>query len=46
MNDYKWYDLTEGDQLQQGDFVHACPFDHMEEDGHLLRKHYDVSTLR
>ena len=45
MSEYPWYDLAEGDDLQQGDLLFGCPFDQVDETGQPRRKDFDVAVL-
>ena len=38
MTDYPWYGLADGDDLQQGDLLFACPFDRVDLPGGLLHE--------
>jgi len=42
MTDYPWYGLADGEELQQGDLLFACPFYHVDVPGEVGRKNYDV----
>ncbi len=45
MNDYLWYGLADGDDLQQGDFLFSCPYDRVEGPGQADRKNINVIVL-
>ena len=45
MNDYPWYGLATGDDLQQGDLLLACPFDRVDASGTADRKNFNVVIM-
>jgi hypothetical protein len=45
MNEYPWYGLADGDDLEQGDLISSCPFDHVEAPGQAERKYFNVVVL-
>ena len=45
MNDYPWYGLANGDDLQQGDLLLACPFDRVDGIGIADRKNFNVVIM-
>ena len=45
MNDYPWYGLADGDDLQQGDILLACPFDRVDAPGIADRKNFNVVIM-
>ena len=45
MNDYPWYGMAKGDELQQGDLLIACPFDRVDAAGKADRKNFNVVVM-
>lgn len=45
MNEYPWYGVTDGDDLQQGDLIFGCPFDQVDDKGQPRRKQFDIVVL-
>ena len=45
MSDYPWYGLADGDDLQQGDLLLACPFDRVDGIGIADRKNFHVVIM-
>jgi hypothetical protein len=45
MNDYPWYGLPDGDDLQQGDLLYSCPFDRVDAPGEAGRQNYNVVVM-
>ena len=45
MIDYPWYGLADGDDLQQGDLLFACPFDRVDALGEADRKNFNVVIM-
>jgi hypothetical protein len=45
MNEYPWYRLADGDDLQQGDLLFGCPFDQVDDAGQPRRKDFYVAVL-
>ena len=45
MNEYPWYGVVDDKELQQGDLLFSCPFDHVEAPGQAGRKNFNIIVM-